>query len=594
MSAAKRSWYRKLRAGASDESGSALLIALVMIFVVAILATAVLSYTGTSLTATKAVRDDRAALYAADGAVDTAVQNIKNADPAEGLGYDGGDPCALSVPGVAPAPTVTVDCVGATEASDLGVGDGGNLSNQPKFAIQTLGRRSNQAGPPNKDINNFSDILAFWANGSAAEPGLVFSPSFSNAAGVAKLKGGVFSNSTIVADTGTLQTDPDTTFGSRQGCSVSRGGAIIVEGSATNPNCTSPVGYPGAGGYGADTDASRNDPGFTSRADLQGVPTNKPALPTCTGTLLTFSPGWYDNAKALSDLTRTCKGPDGLGADFWFQPGLYYFDFRDGTATTCADGGGSQFREWCVGDQKGNPRIVGGTPLGWDPTPSAQTPTFTPTTATSTTFTTPANGAVIDGASATASAHAAGNTSPNRATVNETGGFVNPTNAYTINSGDITNSNAAKYTSSCFITCPTGTLSLSAYPSVPANAVPSAATVTIRHRESSASNIATLRAEVMNGSTVLCSQNLSATSANNPSASTWNLPGTCLDTTAKVNAAKVRFSAQASGGFTTRDFWVDGMELSVTWSTAGARSTRSPASTQRCQLMRRTSRRSSP
>jgi len=569
MSAAQRSRYRKLRAGASDESGSALLIALVMIFVVAILATAVLSYTGTSLTATKSVRDDRANLYAADGALDTAIQNIKNADPLDGLGYNGGDPCALSVPGVAPAPTVTVDCAGATEASALGVGDGGNLSNQPKFAIQTLGRRSNQAGPPNKDINNFSDILAFWANGSAAEPGLVFSPSFSNAAGVAKLKGGVFSNSTIVADTGTLQTDPDTTFGSRQGCSVSRGGAIIVEGSATNPNCTSPVGYPGPGGYGADADASRNDPRFTSRADLQGIPTNKPALPTCTGTLLTFSPGWYDNAKALSDLTRTCKGPDNLGADFWFQPGLYYFDFRDGTATTCANGGGSQFREWCVGDQKGNPRIVGGTPLGWDPTPSASSPAFNPTAATSTNFTNPASGAVIDGTSATANPYSSGS-SAMKATGDDGGSFTSRNLAYAISSGAITDSNAAKYTASCTFGCSANVV-LRSFPTIPADAVPSSATLSIRHRESNTGVSASV--DILSASNaVICSQSQTVTTASNPAVSTWNLPANCLDTAAKVNGVKVRYNVSAPFFSGTRSFWLDGAELTVNWATATGRS----------------------
>ena len=405
MSAAKRSWYRKLRAGASDESGSALLIALVMIFVVAILATAVLSYTGTSLTATKSVRDDRTALYAADGGIDTAIQRIKDAPPTDALGYDGGDPCALTVPASGTSPQVDVTCTGATEATDLGAGDGGNTSNQPFFAIQTLGRRANQWGPPNKDINNYADLLAFWTQGSAAEPGLLFSPSFSNAAGVAKLKGGVFSNSSIVADTGTLQTNAGTSFTGRQACTVSRGGKILVEGSAASPNCVNLNAYPGTGGYGADAvDVKRNDPKYTSRADLQGLPARR-AVPACpaSGNLVTFEPGWYDDAKSLSQLTSTCKGADNLGADFWFKPGLYYFDFRSSYgAFNCTDGGGSQTNEWCVGNAKGNPRIVGGTPKDWDPTPAVTSTTFNPTTASGADFTNPQQGAAIDGSSTSA------------------------------------------------------------------------------------------------------------------------------------------------------------------------------------------------
>jgi len=30
--------------------------------------------------------------------------------------------------------------------------------------------------------------------------------------------------------------------------------------------------------------------------------------------LVEFEPGWYDDAAALSNLTRDCKGPDGKGA----------------------------------------------------------------------------------------------------------------------------------------------------------------------------------------------------------------------------------------------------------------------------------------
>ena len=148
---------------------------------------------------------------------------------------------------------------------------------------------------------------------------------------------------------------------------------------------------------------------------------------------------------------------------------------------------------------------------------------------------------------------------------------MNPTNAYTINTGNIVDGNAAKYTSGCVLTCPTGTLGLLSYPTIPANAVPSGATVTLRHRESSTSSIGTLKVDVMNGNTVLCTQNQTATTANNPAVTSWTLPATCLDTAAEVNNAKVRFSASASGLFTSRDFWLDGMELSVNWSTAASR-----------------------
>ena len=80
MSAATAaSWHRSLRRLVGDEGGSALLIALVMVFVISLVATAVLSYTGTSLTASKSVVSDRKSLYAADGAIDTAIRRLADA-----------------------------------------------------------------------------------------------------------------------------------------------------------------------------------------------------------------------------------------------------------------------------------------------------------------------------------------------------------------------------------------------------------------------------------------------------------------------------------------------------------------------------------
>ena len=101
MSALQRAWHRRIRHGAADERGSALLIALVMIFVVSLVATAVLSYTGTSLTATKSVADDRKSLYAADGAIDTAIQQLAD-DQQRGLRPGSDDR------GAGDAPTVSV------------------------------------------------------------------------------------------------------------------------------------------------------------------------------------------------------------------------------------------------------------------------------------------------------------------------------------------------------------------------------------------------------------------------------------------------------------------------------------------------------
>ena len=61
---------------------------------------------------------------------------------------------------------------------------------------------------------------------------------------------------------------------------------------------------------------------------------SSPNLPPCgTSTLVTFKPGWYDNSETLNNLFRTCANADGSGKDYWFMPGVYYFDFRNTTVT---------------------------------------------------------------------------------------------------------------------------------------------------------------------------------------------------------------------------------------------------------------------
>ena len=58
--------------------------------------------------------------------------------------------------------------------------------------------------------------------------------------------------------------------------------------------------------------------------------------------LVTFSPGIYTDAAAMNSLFAD---PDCENATFWFQPGTYYFDFRN-TATAAYPCGGDINASW--------------------------------------------------------------------------------------------------------------------------------------------------------------------------------------------------------------------------------------------------------
>jgi hypothetical protein len=72
------------------------------------------------------------------------------------------------------------------------------------------------------------------------------------------------------------------------------------------------------------------DPIYASEAlppTYQAVPANNSV--SCPANVITFNPGYYDDAISLTAL-MTGGGPCG-GSTWWFKPGTYYFDFHDNT-----------------------------------------------------------------------------------------------------------------------------------------------------------------------------------------------------------------------------------------------------------------------
>ncbi len=349
----------------------------------------------------------------------------------------------------------------------------------------TLGERANQ--PPPSHTTDACGIF-WWSRpdrtDNVVEPGVYFQPSANvvdlfqmlfncgytsyKQSDKVKVAGGVVSNSSVVGNANS-NLEVAGAIKVRQPCmwTALNGGTpgtlVSTKGSGTDPT----TGACDVQSY-ASTDAAFNDPAYPSRAQLpaatdshgnqiSGLPDkpvyannpSNPNLPACgTSTLVTFKPGWYDNSETLNTLFRTCANADGSGKDYWFMPGVYYFDFRNATVTQgCgnvgidSDPGVFDFgdenlaaltHQWCIrganvsdGNQtttaQKRPHIVGGTPFGtqetgngglqcvagadycWNPLPDPISALLSAANASSNDFTNPNNAKAIDGSNAATS-----------------------------------------------------------------------------------------------------------------------------------------------------------------------------------------------
>ncbi|MEU4526445.1 hypothetical protein AB0F52_47945 [Amycolatopsis sp. NPDC024027] len=107
-------------------------------------------------------------------------------------------------------------------------------------------------------------------------------------------------------------------------------------------------------GYGGS--ALGADPGYAPA--LTSVPPRQ-ALPPCTkaSSLVTFQPGYYDDAAGLSAMMSSsskCKD-----STFWFTPGTYYFDFHNSAGVRPPSLSGGDDDVWTVD----NGFLVAGTPV---------------------------------------------------------------------------------------------------------------------------------------------------------------------------------------------------------------------------------------
>jgi hypothetical protein len=312
---------RIARARARGDEGAALVLALIVITVVALSLTALLNLSDTSVRTTVGLRDQVADTYNADGAMQAAINNLRNSTYNHNAGqhcFGASDTLQLSsfygsssaaVTCTADPKKVLIQCPSLSQC------------NRPGNAILTLGKISGEDG-----LN-------------------IQQPTGSTF----RIHGNVFSNSNINVVNGALNTNANAwARGSCAGTIQAVPAADCNIGGASNP--------------------LGDDPGYLPAASIADLPHR--TLPSCTtpNSVIRFEPGYYDDAKGLSDMmssSSSCKG-----STFWFPPvydgsgkpaatGVYYFDFHNSgdNANPLLNSNGGDV--WTVD----NGYLVAGTPV---------------------------------------------------------------------------------------------------------------------------------------------------------------------------------------------------------------------------------------
>lgn len=301
----------------TGEQGASLIMALAMITIVAVAIVAILTYAATSIRTVRSVRAQRADAYAADSALETAIQFARRS-PTLGATADSCTGWSM------PLDRATVTCevlqarIGGTPGMDM-----------PPYAVWSVGTSDAETG------------ISIFRNGTLQVGGPIASNS-----GAGTVAG-------ISANTLDLRFPPGSpdiggfTIEARGPCT----GDIVVYDPA-DERCGTGLSYP--------------DPDYPSQP-LVGLEEPNPA-PICTAPprgpsgVWQFVPGYYTNVHVFED-PRDHVAPGGsTNCDDgyrYLRPGVYYFDFGFGS------GEGSEISSdpvWRI-----TQTVVGGEPKGWNP-----------------------------------------------------------------------------------------------------------------------------------------------------------------------------------------------------------------------------------
>lgn len=291
---------------ATNDSGTALVLVLILVTVLSLGLLAVISLSTSSIRTTVALRSQASSSYAADAAAQILIDQIRR----ETFSCDGPGSSTQQLSSFYPVAGAANSSAAVRCTPDPDSGSGGGANSSPGSAILTL------------------------ATGS--EPGIDVNSSNNQSV---KVRGGIFSNSTIVLEgnKSDLQNTATNSYVYAMGNCVLNGSKIISTPAAVCNYSSQP---------GAATDRRGKDPATVplhgATFDTPPAPTVVQTPPACTGKkIYELQPGLYRDATLLNALTNAASCSTSI---FHLNPGRYYFNFTNpGTHKwTIADG-------WTVG-----------------------------------------------------------------------------------------------------------------------------------------------------------------------------------------------------------------------------------------------------
>ncbi|MCA1710634.1 MAG: hypothetical protein LC789_02920 [Actinobacteria bacterium] len=310
------------------DDGASLVLALVFLTLFAFVVAALLSFGSASFRATATVKADGGAVYTADGALDTAVNQVRQSS----YNNTSSQTC----------PTVNYPDANGTGAStvtcDGGPGTGGSSGSSVLITA---------ANKPGSAIYTTSTTEAGMVQGSNND---------------IVVHGRVFSNSAVTVSTASHLKVDNAPLYARGLCDAGASGTAVPGEAGTQ--CGLGSGTPTTpGGISAAVRPSYSPPSFSATFDPNGATWRQSVPTSCPANgLVSLNPGIYDDAVALTTLTSTA-------CVVLFRPGVYYFNFR--TSDT-----------WTINNASAT--VVGGTPptaaqattppeppqVAWDPAAS--------------------------------------------------------------------------------------------------------------------------------------------------------------------------------------------------------------------------------
>jgi hypothetical protein len=287
---------RRRRTIRDDDTGSVLVMSLVIVTVVALVVGGLLSYAEANVKATVALRSQAAAAATADGAAQAALNELRQSVYNNDLGSATYSKCFG-----ADNPTGTTEGDDVLALSNLIPGSTGAAANSA--AVRCTPDPSTGASGDTVPIttSNKPGNAIFTTSTNAAENGLEVKAL--NAALPFNVHGGIISKSNIAVTDGALKSTVDVR--AQTGCT----GTIT---STPPPVCVGAT-------------ASLPNPVYSP--EITAVPTYRTVPTSCPAGVATFEPGYYIDASALSnfmDSSSPCKN-----SVWWFKPGTYYFDFQN-------------------------------------------------------------------------------------------------------------------------------------------------------------------------------------------------------------------------------------------------------------------------